>query len=191
MIETSLINLYEAVKAGQKLLAGTKVVLPTGGEAEIYGFIATGDSIFSEIIDMPPLGECKVFSNRVIFNWEKKVYRFPIFHSVCLPSKEKYELYLLYVIKLLYSPSDRDRKNYLESMCEQRPNQNVGSIENVHIEENIAYYYTNGNDLYFKSRSKLRGIGTNFVIITRRISKLSGDIKYEVFDSYSVKTERL
>ena len=54
MIETSLIKLDEAVDEGLKLSAGSKVLLPTGDEAEIYGFI-TSDDILSINVDTPPL----------------------------------------------------------------------------------------------------------------------------------------
>lgn len=190
IIETSLISLDEAVNEGQKLSAGTKVVLPTGDDAEIYGFIAIQDNMLSTNIDMPPLGECRVFSNRVIFYLDKQLHRFPIFQSVCKPTEEKYALYLLYVSKFLNLSSEWDRKYYMESMCKDRPHPKVSRIDGIQIEDNIAYYIPNEYDLYFESRSKLRAIGTGFVIVTRRISKLSGDIKYEVFDSHSVKTER-
>lgn len=190
IIETSLIRLDEAVNEGQKLSAGTKVVLPTGDDAEIYGFIAIQDNMLSMNIDMPPLGECSVFSNRVIFYLDKQLHRFPIFQSVCKPTEEKYALYLLYVSKFLNLSTEWDRKYYMESMCKERPHPKVSRIDGIQIEDNIAYYLPNEHDLYFESRSKLRAIGTGFVIVTRRISKLSGDIKYEVFDSHSVKTER-
>lgn len=91
-IETSLIRLDEAVQNGKTLLAGSKVFLPAGGEAEIYGFIATSNDIFGDIIDMPPLGECQVFSNRVIYRFEECTHTFPIFSSVCKATEEKYGL---------------------------------------------------------------------------------------------------
>lgn len=189
-IETSLIKLDEAVKEGQRLSAGSKVLLSTGDEAEIYGFIAIDDNILGVHIDMPPLGGCQVFSNRVIFYFDKQLYRFPIFQSVCIPSEERYGLYLLYISKFLHLPNGYATKYYLESMCNNRPHPKVSTIEGIQVQENIACYYPNKDDLYFESRSKLRAIGTGFLIITRRISKLSGDIKYEVFDSHSVMTER-
>lgn len=190
MIETSLITLEEALQEGQTLSAGSKVVLPIGDEAEIYGFIATASNILSMNIDMPPLGECQVFSNRVIFYLDKNLHRFPIFCNVRITSAERYGLYLLHVPKFLNLSSEWDRKFYIESMCKENPHPRVSRIEGVRIEDNVAYYYPNENDLYFESRSKLRAIGSGFVVVTRRISKPSENIKYEIFDSHSVKIER-
>ncbi len=107
MIESSLIRLDEAINNGQKLSAGSKVRLPIGEEAEIYGFISTVYSMFSTEIDMPPLGECQVYSNRVIFYLDKQLHTFPIFNSVCKASEEKYEVYLLYNQKFLDSKWDK------------------------------------------------------------------------------------
>ena len=190
MIETSLFKLDEAVQDGSKLFTGSKVVLPTGDEADIFGFIAIEDNLLSVVIDMPPLGECQIFSNRVIFYIDNRLYRFPIFQSVCKASEERYGIYMLYVPKFLNLSSEWERKWYCESMCNEKPHLKVSRINDIRIEENIAYYYPNNHDLFFESRSKLRGIGTGFAVITRRISKLSDDIKYEIFDSHSVIIDR-
>lgn len=190
VIETSLIKLDEAVDEGLKLSAGSKVLLPTGDEAEIYGFIAIDDDILSINVDTPPLGECQVFSNRVIFFLEKHLLRFPIFKSVCKTTADRYGVYLLYVPKLCHLPSEWHRKYYKESMRKEKPHPQVWQIEGIRIEENVAYYYPEESDFYFESNSKLEGIGSGFVVVTRRISPLSGDIKYEIFDSHSVVIER-
>lgn len=190
MIETSLIKLNEAVSAGQTLSAETKVILSTGDEAEIYGFIAIDDNILSIHIDTPPLGECQVFSNRVIFYMEKQLHRFPIFKSVCQASEERYGVYLLYVPKLFHLSSEWHRKYYNESMRKENPHPQVCKIDGIRIEEKVAYYFPEELDLYFESNSKLRGIGTGFVVVIRRISPLTGDIKYEIFDFNSVMVER-
>ena len=189
-IETSIIKLDEAVNEGLKLSAGTKVLLPTGDEADIYGFIAIDDDILSIHVDTPPLGECQVFSNRVIFFLEKQLYRFPIFKSVCKTSEDRYGVYLLYVPKLFHLSVESHRKCYKASMSKENPNPQVVKIDGIRIEENVAYYYPEESDLYFESNSKLRGIGTGFVVVTRRISPLSGEIKYEIFDSHSVVQEQ-
>lgn len=189
MIETSLIKLNDAVNDGQKLSAGLKVILPIGEEAEIYGFIAIENDNISRNIDMPPLGECQVFSNRVLFYMDKELYRFPIFTSVGKPLQSRYELYMLY-IPTYFHLSTSLSKFYKDSLVKERPNPNVGRLDGVKIENNIAYYYPNESDLFFETRSKFRGIGTGFAIISRRVAKLSEDIKYEIFDSYSVMIER-
>lgn len=190
MIETSLIKLNEAVNAGKKLSAGNKVLLPTGDEAEIYGFIAIDDDILSLYIDTPPLGECQVFSNRVIFYLEKQLHRFPVFKSVCKASEERYGVYLLYVPKLFHLSSEWYRKYYIQSMPKEIPHPQVEKIDGIRIEENVAYYFPEESDLYFESNSKLKGIGSGFVVVILRISPLTGDIKYEIFDSHSVMVER-
>lgn len=190
MIDTSLIELEEAVQSGQILSAGMKVKLPIGEEAEIYGFIVIEDDLLSLAIDMPPLGECQVFSNRAIFYMDKQLYRFPIFKSVCKAREQKYGLHLLYVPKFINLPSKWDKDSYFESMSKEMPNPRVGKLEGIQIEENVAYYYSTGTDLYFESKSKLRAIGSGFVVITRRFSKPSENIKYEIFDSQSVMMER-
>lgn len=190
MVETSLISLYDAIQEGIKLSAGSKVVLPSGDEAEIYGFIAIDENPFSTNIDMPPLGECKVFSNRVIFLMDKQLHRFPIFQSVSQVSDERYGMYLLYIPKYLNLSTEWERKYYLESMCRDKPHPKVTRIDGIQVEENVAYYLPKEYDLYFESRSKLRGIGSGFLIIIRRVSKLSDEIRYEVFDSHSVRMER-
>lgn len=191
MIETSLIRLDEAINNGQKLSAGSKVRLPIGEEAEIYGFITTVCSMFSTDIDIPPLGECQVFSNRVIFYLNKQLHSFPIFYNVCKVSEEKYEVHFLYNQRFFNLPSSNwDRKYYEYTMCRENPHPKVTQIEGVRIEDMVAYYYPNENDLYFESRSKLRAIGSGFVVVTRRVSKTSENIKYEIFDSHSVMIER-
>lgn len=189
-IETSLIRLDEAVQGGKTLLAGSKVILPTCGEAEIYGFIAITGEIFGDIIDMSPLGECRVFSNRVIYGFGERIYTFPIFRSVCKAIEEKYGLFLLYVPKFFHLSSTWNRRAYLESMRNVKPQSQVSKIDGVRIENNVAYYYPKEYELYFESRSKLRAIGADFVVITRRISMPSENIKYEVFDPHSVRIER-
>lgn len=190
MIETSLIRLDDAVQNGQTLSAGYKVILPIGEEAEIYGFIAIQNNILSSDIDMPPLGECLVFSNRVIFYLDKQLHRFPIFNDVRRPTQERYELYLLYVPKFFNLTSELERKYYVQSMTREIPNPKACQLKGVQIEDNIAYYYPNECDLYFESRSKLRAIGSSFAVVTRRISKPSENVKYEIFDSHSVMIER-
>lgn len=190
MIDTSLISLNEAIANGLTLSKGLKVSLPIGGDATIYGFIAMEDDIFSLAIDMPPLGEAKILSNRVLFGFNDQLHRFPIFSSVCKANEERYKLYLLYVSRFLNLPSQWKIKTYIQSMKHEEANPNVYKIDNVRIEDKTAYYYTKDDDLYFQSTSKLCGIGNGFAVITRRISNLSDDIKYEIFNPEEVKIEK-
>ena len=121
IIETSLISLDKAVKEGQTLSKGLKVILPDGEAAEVYGFIAINDDVFSmaidmpAIIDMPPMGECQILSNRAFFYLENKIHRFPIFRSVAKANEEKYDLYLLYIPKFM-ALTKYDLDYYLYSM---------------------------------------------------------------------------
>lgn len=190
MVETSLINLDDAIQDGLKLSAGSKVILPSGDEAEIYGFISTENDMLSSIIDMPPMGECQVFSNRVIFYMKKELHRFPIFSTVCKASQTRYDLHLLYIVSFFNSYSSWDLKAYIKYMESKSIITNLRRLKGVKIEENLAYYYPNDYDLYFESRSKLRAIGVGFAVVIRRISKLSDEIKYELFDAHSVRIER-
>lgn len=189
-IETSLIRLTEAVLQGQILSAEDTVLLPTGDEAQIYGFIAIHDSFLSLAINMPPLGECHVLSNRVICFFDKQLYRFPIFSSVGKVSEQRYPLYLLYMERFLELPAPLNSyyTNYLYRKANPRY---LSKIDGVQVENDIAYYLPNENDLYFESRSKLQAIGTGFLVVTRRLAKISDNIKYEVFDAFSVMTERI
>ena len=194
IIETSLISLDKAVKEGQTLSKGLKVILPDGEAAEVYGFIAINDDVFSmaidmpAIIDMPPMGECQILSNRAFFYLENKIHRFPIFRSVAKANEEKYDLYLLYMPKFM-ALTKYDLDYYLYSMRNENPNLRVARINGVRIEDKRAYYYVNNDDLIFKSGSKLRGISNDFAVITRRPAKISEDIKYEIFESSGIRTE--
>lgn len=189
MIETSLIRLDKAVEDGRTLSAGMNVILPIGYEAEVYGFIAIEDNFLSYAIDMPALGECHILSNRAIFLLNNHPRPFPIFKSVCKATKPRYGIYLLYVPKFRNLSSEWDKKFYQESMSKENPNPKVERIDGIKIEEKVAYYYSNEQDLYFESKSKLRGIGSGFVVVTRRVSKQNDDVKYEIFDSHSVMME--
>ena len=86
--------------------------------------------------------------------------------------------------------SNWDRNSYLETLSKERPNPKVSRLHGVKIEENTAYFYPSENDLYFESKSKFRALGSDFAVITRRVSKLTDNIKYEIFDSLSVKIEQ-
>lgn len=190
MIETSLVNLREAIDYNITLHKGMKVILPIGDTAIIYGFITIDCGVLGGYIDMPPLGEATVLSNRVVFKTNNELHRFPIFNSVTSSSKDKYELRYLYVPKLLHLQYQSHVTAYIQSMTCDEPHYNVGKIENVILEEGVAYYRPMINDLYFQSASKLRGIGIDFAVITRRVSKLNDDIKYEIFSSTEVMIEK-
>ena len=194
MIETSLISLKDALAEGQTLKKGMQVVLPFQMEATIYGFISIEEDeedLFDLAIDMPPLGEAKVLSNRVITSINDKMYRFPIFSEVSKATEMKYPLRFLYVPRFLNLPSQWEVKYYMSSLSDETPNPKVSRIDGVEIEDNIAYYYPKDNALYFQSSSRLSGIGNGMVVITRRLSKCSDDIKYEIFTPNEVLIEKL
>ena len=192
MIETSLINIIDAINNGRTLSKGQPVTLPVEGDATIYGFLAIENFIFSSMaIDMPPLGEATVLSNRVIFAFDKKLHRFPIFNSVCKVTEEKYGLQFLYVPRLLNLSKQWIVNAYEQSMVQEKPNPTVARIDGVKIEDNVAYYYPHNDDMYFKSSSKLRGLGDGLAVIIRRISKISGDIKYEIYNPEEIQVENL
>lgn len=194
MIETSLITLDKAVKDGRTLSKDLKVILPGGEDAYVYGFIAINDDVLSMVIDMPAIidmplmGECQILSNRAFFYLENKIHRFPIFRSVAKANEEKYNLYLLYMPKFM-ALTKYDLDYYLYSMRNENPNPRVARINGVRMEDKRAYYYVNNDELFFKSGSKLNGIGNDFAVITRRIAKISEDIKYEIYESSGVRTE--
>lgn len=198
MIEKTLVSLKDMLASGRKLFNGMKVVLPIGYVAEIYGFITIEDYVFGCIdidnsgnisIDMPPLGEAKVLSNRVIFTINEKIRQVPIFNNVSKATEKRYNLQFLYVPKFL-NLSGNKVKAYKQSMKKDIPDINVNKIESVQIENNIAYYYPSESDLFFESDSKIRGIGNGFVVITRRLSKVTDDIKYEVFNTNEIQIEK-
>lgn len=66
----------------------------------------------------------------------------------------------------------------------------MARIDGVKIEDNVAYYYPQSNDMYFKSSSKLRGLSDGLAVIVRRISKISGDIKYEIYNPDEIQLEK-
>ena len=75
MIETSTMNLFEAVANGKELTKGMEVKLPLFDyKAYIYGFVATQGRALDVDIDMPALGQAKVLSNRVVY--ESRASRF-------------------------------------------------------------------------------------------------------------------
>lgn len=190
MIDTSLLTLDDAVEKGKTLSTDMRVILPSGEKADIYGFIAIDNDLLSHAIDMPPLGKCHVLSNRVVFSLDEYLLRYPIFNSVSKVSEEKYNLYLLYLPKFTNLSNDWNRNAYINAMQNEIvKNSNVAKLDGVIIEDSIAYYFPNDYDLYFTSKSKLRGIGTGFAVITRRISKLTDNIYYEIFDSHGVRIE--
>lgn len=189
MIETSLINILDAINNGRAISKGQRVTLPIEGESTIYGFIAIENDILGLSIDMPPLGEATVLSNRVIFTFDKKLLRFPIFNSVCRVSDEKYGLHLLYVPKFLNLSNTWTVNAYVQTMVKETVNSSVSKIEGVKIEDNIAYYYPQDGDLYFTSSSKLKGMSNGLAVIVRRISNITGDLKYEIYNPEEIQIE--
>ena len=191
MIETSLINIADAINKGRTISKGERVTIPVEGDSTIYGFLAIENRFFGDTIDidMPPLGEANVLSNRVIFAFDEKLHRFPIFNSVSRASEGKYGLYLLYVPRLLNLSNKWNVQAYKETMAKEAPHYNVSRIMDVKLEDNIAYYYPHEDDLYFESSSKFRGLSNGFAVVIRRISNITGDIKYEIYNSDEVQIE--
>ncbi|MBD5422725.1 MAG: hypothetical protein HDR49_06835 [Bacteroides sp.] len=198
MVEKSLVSIKDVLTPGRLLSKGLIVVLPTGYEAEIYGFIAIEDNVAEIIdidksgntsIDMPPLGEAIVLSNRVIFSMNEKVLKYPIFNIACKATENRYNLKYLYIPKFLRLSGNKSMA-YRQSMKKDVPDSNVGKIENVEIDDNRAYYYTSDSDILFKSDSMLRGISNDFAVITRRLSSKTDDIKYEIFSSNEILIEK-
>ena len=157
-IETSLINVNEVLAQGQTLSRGMHVSLPMGLEATIYGFVPVEVSLFDFRIDMPPLGEAKVVSNRVVAAFNGGLRHFPVFNDVSKPVEERYPLSLLYIPRFL--------RNRLDSESQE-------------------------NDLYFESSSKLSGIANGLAVITRRLSKETDELRYEIFNSDEVLVEKV
>lgn len=160
-------------------------------EGEIYGFIAMWNNICGPDIDMPPLGEATVLANRVVTYINGKFFRFPIFTETHSAEANKYNLYLLYVPKLCFQSNISYVNAYLESMLSGKPNDKIRKLKDIVMENDSVYYETQKEDIYFKSSlSKFCGIGNDFAVITRRITKNTGDIKYEIFYSSEIKIEK-
>lgn len=191
MIETSTINLFEAVANGKELTKGMEVKLPLFDyKAYIYGFVPTQGRALDVEIDTPVLGQAKVLSNRIVY--ESRA--FPIFTSVQKALEEKYNLYQLYVPHFLSDSKYASwRKAYWQAFTGDSVDSKVASYGNVEIDgtlgERQAFYHPRENDLYFQSPSKLRGIASSFVVITRRISKVTDQVIYETYNPEEVKIE--
>lgn len=190
-IETSLINILDAIKNGRTLSKGLQVTIPVAGESTIYGFIAIENLFFSNpAINMPPLGEATVLSNRVVCVFDKIQYRFPIFYSVGQATEERYEINMLYVPRFLNEHESKVRA-YTQTMVSGVSNCNIIKIDGVKLENNIAYYFPKEDDLYFTSSSKLRGLSNGLAVIIRRVSMISGDVKYEIYNAEEVQIENI
>lgn len=191
MIETSTMNLFEAIAKGKELIKGMEVKLPLFEyKAHIYGFVATQGQVLGVDIDMPALGQANVLSNRIVY--ESRA--FPIFTSVKKACEEKSNLYQLYVPHFLSSfYKDSWRNAYWRTFTGESVDSKVTSYGNVKIEgtleERKAFYYPRENDLFFQSSSKLRSIASSFAVITRRVSKVTDQVIYEVYNPEEVKIE--
>ncbi len=198
MIETSTMNLFEAVANGKELTKGMEVKLPTVEyTAHIYGFVAVPEQELDvdklPLRDMPALGQANVLSNRVVSIICNQFCRFPIFTSVQKACEDRYNLYLLYVPHFLSSEYQGRRNAYKQTYTGESVESKVASFTEVKLEgtlqERQAFYYPRENDLYFQSSSKLRGMASSFVVITRRISKVTDQVIYEVYNPEEVKIE--
>lgn len=192
-IETSLINVNEALAQGQTLSKGMQVSLPMGLEATIYGFVPVEVSLFDFRIDMPPLGEAKVVSNRVVAAFNGGLRHFPVFNDVSKPVEERYPLSLLYIPRFLRNRLDSEslESAYLRVLMYGTPELKVKKLNGVDIEKGCAYYFPQENDLYFESSSKLSGIANGLAVITRRLSKETDELRYEIFNSDEVLVEKV
>ncbi len=191
-IETSLINVNEALAQGQTLSKGMQVSLPMGLEATIYGFVPVEVSLFDFRIDMPPLGEAKVVSNRVVAAFNGGLRAFPVFNNVSKPVEESYPLSMLYIPRFLRNRLDGSLENaYLGVLRNGTAESKVKKLNGVDIENGCAYYFPQENDLYFESSSKLSGIANGLAVITRRLSKETDELRYEIFNSDEVLVEKV
>lgn len=191
-IETSLINVNEALAQGQTLSRGMHVSLPMGLEATIYGFVPVEVSLFDFRIDMPPLGEAKVVSNRVVASFNGVLRAFPVFNNVSKPVEDSYPLSRLYIPRFLRNRLDGSLENaYLGVLRNGTAESKVKKLNGVDIENGCAYYSRQENDLYFESSSKLSGIANGLAVITRRLSKGTDELRYEIFNSDEVLVEKV
>lgn len=190
-IETSLINVNEALAQGQTLSKGMQVSLPMGLEATIYGFIPVEETLFNPAINMPPLGEVKIVSNRAVTYYNGHLYRYPVFRRVRKGDDEWHPLLHLYVPRFFNQGSDSVIKAYTRCFKEGVVESRIESLRGVGIEEGCAYYYPQENDLYFESSSNLSGIANGLAVITRRLSKETDELRYEIFNSDEVLVEKV
>lgn len=191
-IETSLITVEEALSQGCTLRKGMNVTLPIRESAEIYGFIATDNDPYSNIIDMPPLGEAVVLSNRVLYASSKGTSIFQLFSEVGRATEEKYDIHALIIPEFVYLQSEWNRSAYIRTLKDEKADPRISRIDprRIKMGGTKAYYHPRDIDLYFQSASKFRGIATGLAVITRRITRNTEDIKYEVFCANEVLIEK-
>lgn len=185
-------KILEKISKGFRVTKGTKIKIPIGGEALIYGFVPFNEDElfeFSILNDLngPALGPAYVIGNRIIFSLDGKFSRFPIFTSIQNFDEEKYPIYLLYVPKLLNSPNSTHVGAYKYSMKNEKPHKYIGKVEGVKILDDRAYYFPNANEFFFTSQSCLRGLANSFAVITQRKSGDNEMVVYEVFDPTEIE----
>lgn len=187
-------NILEALRQGQTVGAGTQVKLPIEGNAVIYGFVPYYfddiDSCFGYegTVTCPPIGPANVIGDRIIFPLEGKFFRAPIFESIS-PADDRYPVYLLYVPRFLNLSSKYKISGYKKAFKNERPKL-VGYDkypDDIRILDKMPYYFPLKGEYVFSSASKLRGIGNSFVVITRRLSKETGTVVYEVYNPKDVE----
>lgn len=180
-------NLYDICLQGSKISKFTSVKLPAG-EAQIYGFIAYHDNIFSDNVSCPPLGKAYVVGNRIVFNMENKLYRFPIFSSIEKNTQESYPVYLLYVPRLMDLPYQSHVAAYVSSMKNEKPiPYYIWKVDSIRSIEGKPYYFPKEDEFYFDSTSQFKGIGNAFEVIIRRTSPVDGSLVYEVYDPKDIE----
>lgn len=190
-IETSLVNVNEALAQGQTLSRGMQVSLPLGLEAKIYGFIAVEETLFSPTVNMPPLGEVKIISNRAVAYYNGCLCRYPIFRSVHKCDDEWHPLFHLYIPRFFNQGREAVTRAYKRCFADGVVESIIESLRGVGIEEGCAYYYPQENDLYFESSSDLSGFANGLAVITRRLSKETDELRYEIFNSDEVLVEKV
>jgi len=190
-------NIFETLKQGQTVEVGTRIKLPIEGKAVIYGFVPFHcddiddiDSYFGydETIICPPIGPANVIGDRIIFPIDGKFFRAPIFESLS-SKEEEYPVYLLYVPRFLSLSSKCKISGYKKAFKSERPKL-IGYDkypDDIRVIDNMPFYSPLNGEYIFSSASKLRGIGNSFVVITRRLSKETGTVVYEVYNPKDVE----
>lgn len=187
MVEMSLISLRAAVDLGKTISKDMEVVIHKVGNALLYGIIAGNNKLMELSISIPPLGKALIMSNRVIYKLGGQFHNAIIFDKVSKAEQDKYNIHLLYVPKFI----ELGRcTSYLETMKNETINPNISRMDGVKVEDDIAYYLTQEDDLLFQSSSMLRGIGNHFGVVTMRLSKVTDEVVYEVFNPRDVFVEK-
>lgn len=190
MVETSLINVREALNNGITLSKGMDVVIPKIGDASIYGFLSTLNDAFSHVFDMPPLGRTTVLSNRILCYIGQQLCRFIIFDKVTKVTGDRLDIQYLYIPKFAYIDNPRGLTAYKKVMGNVEWDSYIAKLNRVEVEDDKAYYLPEDNEIYFESSSKLKGVSKGCAVVTKRLSNNAEAIVYEVHNYNDVFVER-